>query len=99
MLEGDRLSALFPEVGVLVLPGPLRHLAGLLECEMSTLAYVGDSQVDGATAQAAGVPFFLFTEGYRHLPVDEIPRQAAFADFAELPALLAELQGGTGRAG
>jgi phosphoglycolate phosphatase len=89
LVGGDSLKQRKPH------PGPLRHLAGLLECDMSALAYVGDSQVDGATAEAAGVPFFLFTEGYRHQPVEAIPKRAAFADFAALPALLAELRDST----
>ncbi|SPF79498.1 phosphoglycolate phosphatase [Pseudoprimorskyibacter insulae] len=51
--------------------------------------YVGDSEVDAETAQRAGVPFLLYTEGYRKTPVALIPHHAAFSDFAELPALVA----------
>ena len=44
--------------------------------------YVGDSETDSATAQAARVPFALFTEGYRKGPVAGIPHQAALAEIA-----------------
>ena len=53
------------------------------------ILYVGDSETDSATAMAAGVPFALFTEGYRKGPVAQIAHQAAFSDFAELPAIAA----------
>lgn len=53
--------------------------------------YVGDSEVDAETALRAGVPFALFTEGYRHAGIDALPHAAAFADFADLPAIAARL--------
>jgi phosphoglycolate phosphatase len=53
--------------------------------------YVGDSEVDAATATAAGVPFLLFTEGYRKTPVEALPHRARFDRFAGLPGLLASL--------
>lgn len=49
---------------------------------------VGDSEVDAATARAAGVPFMLMKHGYRRGPVAEIPCRAALENFAELPALV-----------
>lgn len=49
--------------------------------------YVGDSEVDAATAQAAHVPFALFTRGYRKSPVAEIPHDRAFDDFHALPEI------------
>ena len=51
-------------------------------------AFIGDSEVDAATAEAAGLPFYLFTEGYRKSPVSALPHQAAFSDFAALPGLI-----------
>lgn len=54
------------------------------------LVYVGDSETDAATAAAAGAPFLLFTEGYRHAPVETLPHAATFADFADLPDLVAD---------
>lgn len=53
--------------------------------------YVGDSEVDAETARAAGVPFLLFTEGYRKSRVEALPHHAAFSDFAALPAMVAAL--------
>jgi phosphoglycolate phosphatase len=50
--------------------------------------YVGDSEVDAQTAVNAGVPFLLFTRGYRKTAVDQIPHAAAFDDYADLPALV-----------
>lgn len=55
--------------------------------------YVGDSEVDAQTAQEAGIPFLLYTKGYRKTPVDQIPHTAAFDDFAELPALVTRYAG------
>lgn len=50
--------------------------------------YVGDSEVDAAAAQAAGVPFLLYTDGYRKTPVSTIPHSAAFDDYSALGALV-----------
>ena len=52
------------------------------------VVYVGDSETDAATAQAAGVPFALFTEGYRKTSVALIPHQVAFSDYGKLAPLL-----------
>jgi phosphoglycolate phosphatase len=49
---------------------------------------VGDSEVDAATASAAGVPFVLMKHGYRRGPVEAIPCRAALENFAGLPALV-----------
>jgi len=53
--------------------------------------YVGDSEVDGETAAAAGVTFLLYTEGYRKSGLDEIAHRRAFSDFGLLPGLVREL--------
>lgn len=50
--------------------------------------YVGDSEVDAETAQRAGTPFALFTEGYRKSPVADLPHDWAFDSFANLPNLV-----------
>lgn len=50
--------------------------------------FVGDSEVDAETAQAAGVPFLLFTEGYRKAALADIFHTAAFSDWATLPGLV-----------
>jgi len=49
---------------------------------------VGDSEVDAATARAAGVPFVLMKHGYRRGPVAGMACRAALESFAELPALI-----------
>ena len=49
---------------------------------------VGDSEVDAATASAAGVPFVLMKHGYRRGPAEAIACRAALENFAELPVLL-----------
>ncbi|MFZ0497596.1 MAG: phosphoglycolate phosphatase [Steroidobacteraceae bacterium] len=71
-------------------PDP-RMLLSLLEAfgvgpEGSLL--VGDSEVDAATARAAGMPFVLMKHGYRRGPAAEIPCSAALESFAELPAVV-----------
>ncbi len=50
--------------------------------------FIGDSEVDAATADAARVPFGLFTLGYRHSPVDCLSHAFAFDDYRDLPGLL-----------
>lgn len=49
---------------------------------------VGDSEVDAATARAAGVRFVLMKHGYHRGPVEQIACSAALEGFAELPALV-----------
>jgi phosphoglycolate phosphatase len=49
---------------------------------------VGDSEVDAATAQAAGVPFILMTYGYHRGPIDGISSIATLDHFHELATLL-----------
>lgn len=50
--------------------------------------YVGDSEVDAETAQRAGVPLLLFTEGYRSKTLADLPHLATFSDFRQLAALI-----------
>jgi phosphoglycolate phosphatase len=81
VVGGDSLPVKKPD------PAPLLHALKMLGD--GPMIFVGDSEVDAETAQAAGVPFVLFTEGYRKTPVEALPHHAAFADFAELPTLVA----------
>ncbi|MEH6737580.1 MAG: HAD-IA family hydrolase [Sulfitobacter sp.] len=69
-------------------PDPALLHAALADLGEGPYIYVGDSEVDAQTAQAADVPFLLYTEGYRKTAVKEIPHTAAFSDFADLPALV-----------
>lgn len=55
--------------------------------------YIGDSEVDAATAVAAGVPFGLFTRGYRKVPVETLPHAFRFDGFAALPGLIRAFAG------
>ncbi|GAB4361369.1 MAG: phosphoglycolate phosphatase [Kiloniellaceae bacterium] len=82
---GDSLPQRKPD------PAPLRHTAGLLNVELAAVTYVGDSEVDAATAAAAAVRFVLFTEGYRKTPVAEIAHHAALDHFSALPGTIAAL--------
>ena len=79
VLGGDSLSVKKPD------PEPLRAVFRALGVESGL--YVGDSEVDAATAEAAGVPFALFTLGYRKTPIEDMPHDHAFDDFAALPGI------------
>ncbi len=50
---------------------------------------IGDSEVDAATAVAAGMGFILMSYGYRRGPVESIQCRAAFDDFTALAGLFA----------
>jgi len=77
---GDSLAVHKPD------PAPLHAALGALGD--GPRVYVGDSEVDAQTAVNAGVPFLLYTRGYRKTEVADIPHAAAFDDFAALPALV-----------
>ncbi|MCV6596277.1 MAG: phosphoglycolate phosphatase [Mangrovicoccus sp.] len=79
IVGGDTLPVKKPD------PAPLRH--AIERSGATSVLYVGDSEIDAATAVAAAQPFALFTEGYRKAPLAEIPHDHGFADYAELPAI------------
>jgi phosphoglycolate phosphatase len=79
---GDTLPVLKPD------PAPLRLCADRLAVPLSVTLYVGDSEVDCATAQAAGVAFALFTGGYRRTPAEAMPAALRFDGYAALAAAL-----------
>ncbi|MCW1931274.1 phosphoglycolate phosphatase [Pararhodobacter zhoushanensis] len=79
VIAGDSLPVTKPD------PAPL--LAAMQALDDSPLVYVGDSEVDARTAQAARVPFALYTLGYRKSPIDQIPHAEAFDDWSTLPAI------------
>ena len=81
VIAGDTLPERKPH------PAPL--LKAIAELKQPFSLYVGDSDVDAATAEAARVPFFLFTEGYRKRPANELTHAAKFQSFEELPGLVA----------
>ncbi|WP_240611086.1 phosphoglycolate phosphatase [Oceaniglobus ichthyenteri] len=86
----DRFGAVF---GGDTLPVRKPDPAPLLACHRALgggpALYVGDSEVDAATAQAAALPFALFTRGYRKTPVDELPHTYVFDHFDALPDIAA----------
>lgn len=81
VIGGDSLPIRKPR------PEPLLHVFRTLGTDSGL--YVGDSEVDGETAAAARVPFFLFTRGYRKAALSAIPHDASFDDHAALAALIA----------
>ncbi|MGR3502839.1 phosphoglycolate phosphatase [Pseudaestuariivita sp.] len=83
VLGGDSLPQRKPD------PAPLRAAFDALGA--GPCIYVGDSEVDAETARRAGVPFLLFTHGYRKSEVSAIPHTAAFDDWSAVPALVAGL--------
>jgi phosphoglycolate phosphatase len=80
---GDSLDVLKPD------PRMLHHAADQLP--IGPIILVGDSEVDAATAEAAGVPFLLHTEGYCKVPHATLRQHGSFADFADLPGLVERL--------
>lgn len=83
ILGGDSLPVRKPD------PEQLRATARHLG--PTRVIFVGDSEVDAETAHAAGVPFILYTEGYRKSRLDQIPHHAAFSDWGDLPGLVQAL--------
>ena len=83
IVAGDSLPLRKPD------PAPL-HTA-IVALGGGVAVYVGDHEVDALTARAAGVPFVLYTEGYRLTPAVALAGRA-FADWRVLPGLVAALQ-------
>ena len=70
-------------------PRVLLEMLAALQTSSAASVFVGDSEVDAATAAAAGVPFVLMTHGYHRGPVGEIPCIAALEHFERLADFLA----------
>lgn len=68
-------------------PAPLR--AALAGFAPGKALFVGDSEVDAETAARAGVPFALFTGGYRTAAAESLGARLIFDDHAALPRLVA----------
>jgi phosphoglycolate phosphatase len=83
IIGGDSLTVRKPD------PAPLQATAAALGAR--DVVFVGDSEVDAETAARAGVPFALYTEGYRKGPVERIAHDRAFSDFTDLPGLITGL--------
>ncbi len=52
--------------------------------------FVGDSEIDAETARRAGVPFALYSRGYRKTPVSGMRKDWVFDDFDMLEGIVAE---------
>lgn len=83
VIGGDTLRARKPD------PAPLHAAIDALGDKDAPSLYVGDSEIDAKAAHAAGLPFLLFTKGYRNVPVTELRFTASFEHFDELPSLVA----------
>lgn len=81
LVGGDSLPVKKPD------PAPLRVAAAALGAPRAM--FVGDSEVDAETADRAGLPFLLFTQGYRHTAIADLPHAASFEDWSAFPALVA----------
>jgi len=77
VVGGDTLTVIKPD------PAPLRLCFERLEAGVAKF-YVGDSETDAATARAAGVPFLLFSGGYRKSPAEAMGAALVFDRFDEL---------------
>jgi len=53
--------------------------------------FVGDSEVDAATAEAGAIPFVFFTEGYLRTDPAKLKMRARFSHFDALPGVVAAL--------
>ncbi len=82
VVAGDSLPEKKPH------PAPLQAAASALG---STAIYIGDSEVDARTAEAANLPFLLYSEGYLRVPLEEIRVTHVFRNFAELPDIVARM--------
>lgn len=69
-------------------PDPATLHAAFCALDGTRRIYVGDSEVDAETAERAGVPFLLFSGGYRKSPVARIPNQGVFDAHADLESLV-----------
>lgn len=76
IVAGDTLPVRKPD------PAPLR--LAVERIGGGNVLFVGDSEVDAETAQAAGVPFLLFTGGYRSTPVKDLPHAGSFDHWRDM---------------
>ncbi|WP_308915630.1 HAD-IA family hydrolase [Jannaschia sp. LMIT008] len=79
VVGGDTLPVRKPD------PAPLRHAASLLGVPVARALYVGDSEVDHATAAAAGMRFAFVEGGYPNGPMGDPAPALHLAALADLP--------------
>jgi phosphoglycolate phosphatase len=82
---GDRYAVRKPD------PGHLTQLIGELGGDVSHAAMIGDSEVDAATAKAAGVPSLLMSYGYARIALPELGARKILDRFDALPEVLDSL--------
>ena len=82
LIGGDSLPFRKPD------PRVLTETLARLGIAIGDAWMIGDSEVDAATAEAAGMDFVLLTYGYHHGPVDLIPARHRLDDFAGLVDVL-----------
>ena len=73
---GDNALARKPD------PAPLQ--AAFDDLGTGSRIFVGHSEIDAETARRAEVPFILFTQGYRNMPIEKIPHNVALNKFSDL---------------
>ncbi|WNK00877.1 phosphoglycolate phosphatase [Thalassospiraceae bacterium LMO-JJ14] len=78
VIGGDSLASRKPD------PAPLLAAFDRLGADISNGLYVGDSEVDAATAAAAHCDFALFSGGYRKTPVEQLQARYVFDSFEAL---------------
>lgn len=78
-------------------PEPLRSALAALGADPRRphALYVGDSEYDAICAAAVGVPFLLYTQGYRHSAPSDMVHAASFEDFRRLPQIVEAYVHGT----
>ncbi|TJZ93961.1 phosphoglycolate phosphatase [Paracoccus gahaiensis] len=86
VVGGDSLPQRKPD------PAPLRLALAQLGAtgDRPRALYVGDSEFDAHCAAAVPVPFLIYSQGYRTTPIADLPHQAVFDRFDQLPGLIAE---------
>ena len=90
-LEGFFASVLGGDSLPVRKPDPQLLLASFAQLGPGPGVFVGDSETDAETALRARVPFLLFTGGYRKMPVADLPHDAAFDNFLDLPQIVEEV--------
>jgi phosphoglycolate phosphatase len=65
-------------------PDPLRRAIAWLGATPANAVMVGDSEIDVATARAAGVPAVVVSYGYAKVPAAELGADRVIESFAEL---------------
>ena len=83
VVGGDTLAQRKPD------PAPLHHAFAALGATSGL--YVGDSEVDAETAQRAVTDFAFFTQGYCHIPHEDVTCVTRFDHFDALPGIVAGL--------